>query len=335
MESKKFWEAESYYSLADDPYFSVSVILEGGIGDLVMLSSPLRALKEMRPEFKTKLITSSTGFQVLGGAPFIDEMILYKKYKPMDCEMIINLAREMKPWEMGGFLDLESYANESRIDILHRLFSVNMAEKRTWISVDNNKRKGWTKLLPKSKPVVAIHGSASAWARSIPSRIISDLVRMLAENFTVIIVGTTHPWHRGSDIDLRQLLGTNIINLIDQTDLSDLIAVISIVDFVIAPDSGILQIAGSLGIKGIGIFGNIRPITACKYYSTIRTTYPEGTIDCIPCNDLWHCRLDFKAGPPCMNIFSAKEIYRTAMEWWNGGEKIDIRGYSSPCHQLQ
>lgn len=297
---------------------NIAIIREGGIGDLIMLSSAIQAIKSEKPSLKITLVTNYMGFHVLGGAPFIDEMILYQNYDPLDYHVVVNLLMAVEPEEMGGFLRLKSYVSQNRIDIFHRLLCVEDAERKPWLSLDRTKAEMWERTIPRSKPLIGIHAGCSAKVRTIPPEILFDLIKMLTKDFTVVLIGQTESWYADGEMKLKELGGPGIINFIDKTDISEMIALVSIMDFVIAPDSGLLHIAGALGVKTVGIFGNIFPMTRCKYYPTIKAMFPDGALDCVPCHDLWHCDMKGKVGAPCMRVFSAKDIYETSMKWMDG-----------------
>lgn len=292
----------------------IAIIREGGIGDLIMLASAIRAMKTERPPLKITLATSWRGFETLEGFPYLDEIVLKDKYDPTKYHLIIDLTMQVEPTEMRGDLKLKDYAFKNRVDIFHRLLHVEDAERRPSVMVDETQRNKWQKRLAAFKPVAVIHATCTARARTIPPDTVAALAWRLSSEFTVLLVGSTEPWQTDSWPNLKELRGNGIINLIDQTSVSELIAIISVSDLVIAPDSSALHIAGALGIKTVGIFGNIIPMTRCKYYKSVKTIFPEGALDCIPCHDLWHCDLKETVGAPCMRIFSAGEIYNAAME---------------------
>ena len=53
-------------------------------------------------------------------------------------------------------------------------------------------------------------------------------------------------------------------------------------DLFIGPDSGPLHIAGSLGIKGIGLFGSIPPLARINHYPTFEAMI-QNNLACIMC----------------------------------------------------
>jgi ADP-heptose:LPS heptosyltransferase len=87
-------------------------------------------------------------------------------------------------------------------------------------------------------------------------------------------------------------------------------------DFVVAPDSSVMHIAGTFRKKGIAVLGNMKPGTRCKHYPTIKVLHPKGAMPCIPCNDMGNCDLRGKIGAPCMRLITPKMIYEESERWF-------------------
>jgi ADP-heptose:LPS heptosyltransferase len=113
---------------------------------------------------------------------------------------------------------------------------------------------------------------------------------------------------------LTKIQGKHVVNWLDQTSEEELIAVCSMSDMVISPDTGVLHVAGALKKKAVGVFGNINPATRVSYYPTVKALYPVGKMPCIPCHDVpGACDYD-KPGSPCMKLNTPEKIVRAAKE---------------------
>jgi heptosyltransferase-2 len=94
---------------------------------------------------------------------------------------------------------------------------------------------------------------------------------------------------------------TPLVDIAGRTNLSDAIALIARCDLFITNDSGLMHVAGALGVPTVAIFGSTNP----------KTTYPLGErislirkpVDCSPCLKQ-ECPTDFR----CMNLVTVDEV---------------------------
>jgi ADP-heptose:LPS heptosyltransferase len=113
-----------------------------------------------------------------------------------------------------------------------------------------------------------------------------------------------------------------LLNKLNQTPhYSEVIAICSLSDLIISPDTGPVHIAGALKKKCIALFGNIKPDTRVRYYRTVKALYPEGELGCIPCHDVFgSCDLgadrDLSENPgtDCMRLLTPKRIVEAVKE---------------------
>jgi ADP-heptose:LPS heptosyltransferase len=158
------------------------------------------------------------------------------------------------------------------------------------------------------RPWIGIHVNTARNKASFPPEYVVEMVLLFSKRWNVVLLGSwVHP-------ALLEVSGEHVFNLIDKTGIADLIALCSLMDFIIAPDSSVLHIAGTLGIKGIGVLGNMKPDTRCKYYPTLRILHPAGAMGCIPCQDMGDCDLRGKVGALCMRLITPMMIYEAVEE---------------------
>ena len=293
------------------PARNIAVIRMGGIGDLVMLSSALRALKLSKPNLEIILVTGDLGFDVFAGFPFIDRMICPNDMVDKSFDMIVDLRMMVEPPEIGGGMPRDVYDKENRTEWFHRLLSVEDCEVEQFIVPDKTLVEKWMRDLiavGDGRPWVGIHVNTVRDTRSFPIEYVDEMVRLFSKRWSVVLLGS------GVRDVLRRIDGEHVYNLIEKTGVKDLIAICSLMNFIVAPDSSVLHIAGTLRIRGVGVLGNMEPDTRCKYYRTLKILHPRGAMSCIPCNDMGNCDLRGSVGAPCMRLISPEMIYEIAEE---------------------
>ena len=106
---------------------------------------------------------------------------------------------------------------------------------------------------------------------------------------------------RASTEAVQSAAETPLVDIAGRTNLSDAIALIARCDLFITNDSGLMHVAGALGVPTVAIFGSTNP----------KTTYPLGErislirkpVDCSPCLKQ-ECPTDFR----CMNLVTVDEV---------------------------
>jgi len=291
------------------PARNIAVIRTGGLGDLVMLSSALRALKLSRPNMEVVLVTDSLGFVVFEEFPYVDKMIKVKEMFTRTFDMIADLRMMVEPPEIGGGMPRSSYDKENRTEWFHKLLFVEDCEVEQYIVPNKAAIDKWKELLTdKDCPWVGIHVNTARDTRSFPVEYVVEMVRLFSKRWNVVILGSLSA--------LRRVAGDRVYNLIGKTRVKDLIAICSLMDFIVAPDSSVMHIAGTFRKKGVAVLGNMRPETRCKHYPTIKVLHPKDSMPCIPCNDMGHCELNRKIGAPCMRLIKPKMIYEESERWF-------------------
>jgi len=147
----------------------------------------------------------------------------------------------------------------------------------------------------------ATYGPAKRW---FPERfaVVAD---RLMEDFSVkvILFGSSDDRHSADQV--QQSSKNSLINLAGETNLKEAISLIAGCNLFISNDSGLMHIAGALGIPTIAIFGSTNP----------QTTSPVGeksiviskNVVCSPCLKKI-CPTDFR----CMDLIGVDEVYDVA-----------------------
>ncbi len=147
----------------------------------------------------------------------------------------------------------------------------------------------------------AMYGPAKRW---FPERF-GAVAKKLTETFVsrAIIFGSKGDMEVAQTV--QDAIGGTAINIAGRTDLSEAIALISRCSIFITNDSGLMHVAGALGVPTLAIFGSTNPVTTPppgKKSVIVRKEVP-----CSPCLKQV-CPTDFR----CMEEISVDEVYETA-----------------------
>lgn len=147
----------------------------------------------------------------------------------------------------------------------------------------------------------AMYGPAKRW---FPERF-GAVAKKLTETFVsrAIIFGSKGDMEVAQTV--QDAIGGTAINIAGRTDLSEAIALISRCSIFITNDSGLMHVAGALGVPTLAIYGSTNPVTTPppgKKSVIVRKEVP-----CSPCLKQV-CPTDFR----CMEEISIDEVYETA-----------------------
>jgi heptosyltransferase-2 len=129
----------------------------------------------------------------------------------------------------------------------------------------------------------------------------------------VLLVGSTGEAEVSNDV-ARQMRNEPVL-LTGQTDLAELIAVLSLVDLLVTNDTGPAHIASALGRPTLVIFGPTNPLTTRPFspYGEIVREPP----DCAPCM-LRDCPIDHR----CMTAITPEHVFERARSLLSGQQCV-------------
>ena len=153
------------------------------------------------------------------------------------------------------------------------------------------------------RPVVgmapgAAYGPAKRW---FPERFAAVADR-LAGRFSCPVLLFGSDGDRASTEAVQSAAKSALIDIAGKTNLGDAIALIARCDLFITNDSGLMHVAGALGVPTVAIFGSTNPQTT--YPLGDRTLLIRRPVDCSPCLKK-DCPTDFR----CMDLVTVDEVY--------------------------
>jgi ADP-heptose:LPS heptosyltransferase len=308
------------------------VLRMGGIGDLILLSSSLKAYKEVHPDEKLIFATSPQHIDVLKDVPFLDKIIPIPDSYKSSFYKVIDLRYKIESPEVGGILDSEIYKTVSRSDVFDRLMGLENAKKDFYVNVDEEKVKEVKKAIGYSKKYryIGIQVTCTSNTRTIPPEYVPEIVKQFrkVKDLKIVVFGNEEFWHgrrMGKENFEKKKIGkVRTVNLMGETNQAEMIALCSIMDYIISPDSAAVHIAGALRKKCLGLFGNMDPYLRIYYYPTVKALYPKNELPCVPCYDFCNpCEYYKKLSTPnqpiggeCMRKLTPERIFQEAKEWF-------------------
>lgn len=251
-----------------DPGSNLLYMCWGGIGDLISLTPIFRALKE-KHGFE-RIILSSPGINKEWFGGYVDHAIGYPvmQHRVESCDYIFLLEEIFKLTFIRNLTDVF----EEKMGL-----SLTAEEKKPFFTVDDGAVDYVRNMLPERRgKYVAVHFAASTPERSIPTEKALAMAMSIADKgHTALIFGkwsdlATHAaceHGRESQREIRPGV-YNMCGLLESQ--SEVIAAMSLMDFFIGPDSGLLHVAGALGKNGLGIFAPYHSSIRLTYYPTLR-----------------------------------------------------------------
>ncbi|MBE9547676.1 MAG: lipopolysaccharide heptosyltransferase II [Proteobacteria bacterium] len=149
----------------------------------------------------------------------------------------------------------------------------------------------------------AAYGPAKRW---FPERFAAVADRLIEDFSTpVILFGSADD--RDSTDRVQQNSKNALINLAGKTNLKGAISLIARCSLFISNDSGLMHVAGALGIPTIAIFGSTNPVTTSPVGE--KSIVISKGVPCSPCLKK-ECPTDFR----CMDLIGVDEIYDVARD---------------------
>ena len=308
----------------------------GGIGDLIMLSPALKELKNSNPDGKLTLATKAEHIGVLKGLPYIDDVVDMRGVDPeiVADSRIMDLRYKVECPEVGGSLNTLLYKTVNRVDMFAQLLSVELKSRECNVFLNPEEIEKMKMEIGMCTPTtgdapvkwLGIQVTCTSNVRTIPPEYIPELILkfLQVKNLKVVLLGRLEWWKgRKVIVDFRAIEGENIINMMDRsTKVSELTALISLMDYIVSPDSASVHIAGALKKPCLALFGNMLPSLRIDQYPTVQVLYPEGRLECIPCWDFINpClyynnirTIDQPIGGECMRLLNPDAIFEKSKE---------------------
>ena len=183
--------------------------------------------------------------------------------------------------------------------------SLEVSDARKSVARDFLRARGVKRVNADCRLVALCPGSINSRAKRWPTERYAALADQLIDELgaEVLLVGSSA--EAEVSLDVSRHMRNRPVLLTGQTDLAELVALLSLVDLLVTNDTGPAHIASALGRPTLVIFGPTNPLTT-------RPFSPFGEIvreppDCAPCM-LRDCPIDHR----CMTAITAADVFGRA-----------------------
>ncbi|KJR42364.1 glycosyl transferase family protein [Candidatus Magnetoovum chiemensis] len=320
----------------------VLIIRPGGIGDAVLLLYALSQLKMVFPEVLIDVLAEKRNGAIFRLSPHLNRIYLYDSGLDMfGClKNAYDVVIDTEQWHRfsavfayltGGLIrvgfdtnnrgllftrkvrySLEEYEVHSFLRLIGEITKTNHvfnSEEPFLFLKDDVIAKAYELTAEVSKPFVGILPGASVKEKLWVAERYGELAAALeAIGVRAVILGSKA--ERETALKIKHL-ASNALDLTGKTSLIESAAVIKLCAVLISPDSGLMHIAYSLGVRTVCLFG----------VSSIEKWAPKGRntaviskqLNCAPCSKFAYippCKNDIK----CMSLIAVDEVLNAVKE---------------------
>jgi ADP-heptose:LPS heptosyltransferase len=278
-----------------------------GIGDLVMATTGIEALKKRYPNKEIHVAVQPYLRDVLKHNPYIDEVLDVRQAINMRrYHVTIDISTPCARYEVARIRG-NKLVEKNRVEVFAEALGtrevIDDIRPRFYLS-DEEKENVFKFLvkdgLDKNKSTIGIVGDSAELYRDWPKNHYIKLAKQLRQNYNVIILNK-----------VPQETYQGIINVTGHP-FRAAAAALSYCDLLITVDTGFLHIAEALNIKSIALFGPIDYRARCKGYK--HTTVMTSNLPCIPCwrNNHIKCKENnaVKCYSRCMETIQPKHVLK-------------------------
>jgi ADP-heptose:LPS heptosyltransferase len=270
------------------PGATLHICRDKGLGDVLMCTPALRALKQAYPRCRIYFYTRFP--DLVQGLPYIDEVSVETNCPPQAIWMSYE----------GGIPPATHLA-----EIIGERIGIRVKDVRPDCAVAKDlveKFKGEWRDMP--RPHIVVQRRAGPWTpnKNWPDQSWEKLLTSLVKNATIIEIGDNADDHPALTLP-------NYVDLRGKTNLKKLVACIAASDILVAPDSGPMHIAAAVRTSAVVILGG--------YILAENTAYPGNKIlytpiHCSPCWLRMPCPIDRE----CLKQISPETVEQAVNELW-------------------
>jgi len=330
---------------------NILVIRPGGIGDAVLLIPALKELRRTYPHSEICVLCEKRNFGVFNICPYIDEIIRYDKSPwgilavfSKNFDLVIDTEQWHRLSAVLAFLtrapvrvgystnnrkslftnEVEYSHSDYEADSFLRLvssltgieyrFDANLPFLKTDFEIKEGLVEEIEQYSKGKKALIGIFQGATIRERKWGVKKFAELSkRISAENIGVVLLGGESDKKESKEFDIL-LAGSEYLNLVDKTTLSETIKVISRLDILVSGDTGLMHLAYAVGTPTLSLFGaGIREKWAPKGDNNIVL---DKNLHCSPCTRFGYtptCPIGVK----CLGDISVDEVESHLMEFVN------------------
>jgi|GEM_PF-5166894 len=293
---------------------TIVLFATGGIGDSLWIMPIARALRSKHPTATIGVVVDSRNKDTWRHCPYVNGVIDNNTWNVYGL-----LQRADECYDFGGIATV--YKDLMKLEPVEATFKVAELEKpksnelmRPFLQLTVDEGKAAQKVLLdkgidiSKEKVVCMGIESSTSNRNWPYSFTARLSVLLCDlGYKVVWLGKTNDLQTEEIKKATEKSG--IVNLSGGTHLRRAMAIISLSDLFIGPNSSLMVIATSLQVPTVGLFGAFDPHRIGKYYDKFFGMW--GKVDCSPCNEHWtECRHGHPS--PCMRSITSESVLEKA-----------------------
>ncbi len=274
-----------FYVQCDHKPGDLLVVAPGGWGDLLFLEPVLRAWRVSFPENRLGLTVGTEHFHVFDGLDDLNfEVVPY----PVPLNVVNTFdsvfCAEQRIHRNPGIHPTDLYAEA---------LSLEVQDKRPRYKISVEELEFAQKELPRgSRPRIGMHVRATALCRTYPHQVPLLEELLSKRKYEVVLFGA----HGEAQADDSEELG--LVNLCNRKlTFRQSAAILASCHGFIAPDSGLLHVAGAIGVPTVALFGPFSWKERTIYYPSVHAL--QGHAPCAPCHHHKRAGREWPSGGPC------------------------------------
>lgn len=298
------------------------------IGDMATCTHVFSLLKKKFPKAKLVVITKPHSAPIIHGNPFIDEVYTDLKHWNKRYDLVVELRGTWRSlWRTfryfpkirldRGLIRLKNRGNQAHetvtnFEIIKPVLQGLKFEHPQLFTNENNANNAEEFLLKNGiKKFAVLHVGARAVLRRWNAEKYARLADWLysSRNLDVVFTGIKSEEHEIFEV-------SSLMNephyLFTDNSILDLAALLKRAEIFIGNESGPLQIADTVNIPVVGLFGP--GVKDVFYPQSERSAVVHHILDCNPCDQL-HC---VRPNLTCMNLIELEEVQKAVEKVLNG-----------------
>lgn len=290
---------------------TILIFAAGGIGDTMWAMPAARALREKYPTSSIMVLCEKKHMALWKGVPYITGATSDGFWSTTGFMMKCDEA-----YDFGGIVTVDDkLIRNDPIISTFKIIEIPLPKDRKkcrpmLVVTADEGRKVEQELKDKGihldqHKIITIGIESTTSNRNWPFEYTRKLTRALVDkDYKVVWLGTDKT--KSEQLIPIQTKESGALNLIGNTGIRDVMALLALTDVYIGPSSGLLCIATALETPSIGLWGAFDPKCRSVFYDKYIPLW--GKENCSPCGEHWtECRHGHPA--PCMKRISPRLVF--------------------------
>ena len=251
----------------------------GGIGDVLMTTPVVKALKTRYPECHLTYATDPQYYhgdliRILEGNPYIDEVVDYRGIDQQAFHLFVDLTGICPPYENKNNPPM------NRIDLFARHVGTRLDDPLPDYIIRDDEKQWANKIIQKwfgegSYKTIVVHTASVDARRTWPVQNYIELITQLAAKRSDLRFIILDQNRKNKTWDYKYCVNAS------DYGVRQMAALIWAADLFVGPDSGPMHVAGALEKEIVALFGSTHPDARINYYDGAVSVTAD--IDCLYC----------------------------------------------------